>query len=397
MSAVMDFVSALKQETLIDLIISRMAFLPDDSPAEGADLDQCREEQIKICRERLHEIEQLAPVSEPKVNGVPKSSTPPASPPRPVSAPLQPAAQPAAPAAPAAPALEPAPKPAALPATAVKREPTPPKQPSPPPPPKPRPKLRAKPLSPADAAAVQGAAIARILGAPRTLAPRQRLLAVAKLAPAANSPEGQQLLLGFATLLQQDQQAALNLAVAWLYELFLRQCHTLHDPSLQGGRAASDTDESALAASTAAADVYLSALESVFESLISKCAAEDRLPTSKLPPATMLVMEVPVLPERLVVNRLDQMCRISPLWGKVALLTMRELIKSKHALKPVMLRMAIDQLMKMKDPELKSVTMRMLANQVWSMATWIAVGGTRQPVTNFVRHRVCAAEICLCP
>ena len=323
MPSVMEFVKQLPEETLIDVVLSRMPFLPRECPAESVTIEQCLATQRAICAALVNGAAAPAAAA--------RTGTPPATPPsRPPSAP------------------------------AVKGEPSPPPAPAPP---RARPKVRAAPLRPAEAAQMQGAVIRRILAAPPTLNPGLRLRAVAKLAPAANTPEGQELLRGFRSLLASDMDAALELVILWLYTLFLRQCCKLPDPATPG--ADLPISAAAQAAGIDAAAIYLSALESVFQTLADTSSPTDRLATGeRLPPLTKLISEVPLLPEGIVKRRLEHLFSISAAWGRVALATMRKLIQSKHALKPVMLSVAIQQMLHMRDPELQHAAMRMLTNQV---------------------------------
>lgn len=322
---VLEFIGRLDSDTLIELVLSRMAYLPAHSPPADATIKVFLDAQIAACKRH---VEATAPAPAPAPTPAAIASAPAAAPevkPEPVAAILEPTPPPSPPAA------------------------------------RPRPRVRVPQLSAPECEALRGAAIRRILAAPATLAPTQRLRTVAKLAPAANSPEGQELLRGFTALLATDQEAALELAISWLYSLFLNQCRHLQDPARPGHERA--TTDAQQMASVEAAQLYLSALESAFETLYRACGAADRMPVSRLPPVTVLITQVPLLPEGVVRRSLEFLCRLSPAWGKVALLTMRELIKSKHTLKPVMLQLAIEQLLRMRDAELRSGTMRMLANQ----------------------------------
>ena len=114
-----------------------------------------------------------------------------------------------------------------------------------------------------------------------------------------------------------------------------------------------------------AASAYLSALESVISSVCDVTKADDRIGPKRLPPITVLLAEVPLLLEGGLVRRLTWLCDRSPAWGKVALLTMRELIMSKHTRKRVLLSLAISQLLEMQNADLQQSTVRMLANQVY--------------------------------
>ena len=182
---------------------------------------------------------------------------------------------------------------------------------------------------------------------------------VSKLAPAAHTPEGRELLYGFKDLIKEDVAAALNLATTWLYHLFIRQCTRL-PPNIP------EPSERTRSAGTEAATVYLSGLESVLSTLCDHTSARDRTPSDgmKLPPIAVLLTQAPLLPEGIARKRLEWLCTRGSDWGKVALMTMRELIKSKHALKPVVLQLSIKQLLRMQDGDLKASTVRMLANQV---------------------------------
>jgi hypothetical protein len=334
---VLEFVSQLDVDILIELVLSRMAYLPADSPPADATTQSCLDRQVSICRAHVA-------ATNIKAEHTKTSSEPPAPVPS-VPSSLAHSSGPL-PKQGSVPKIEPAPAPARLPS----------------PPPRPRPKLQVLLLPPAEMDALRGGTIRRILSAPRTFASVQRLRMVAKLAPAANTPEGQELLRGFTSLLGNDQEAALELVLSWLFALFRNQCCKLLDPDHTGvERELSDIEKSN---SIDASHVYLSALESVFETLCRASHAEDRMPSNRLPPVTTLVTEVPLLPEGVVRRGLEFLCRLSPQWGKVALLTMRELIKSKHKLKHIMLQLAIEQLLRMRDPDLRSGTMRMLANQV---------------------------------
>ena len=211
---------------------------------------------------------------------------------------------------------------------------------------------------------VQQLAIRRILKAPATLTPELRIAMVAKLAPVPNSPEGHELLSCFKQMLRDNEhRTALDLVTSWLFVLFTRQVKCV-PPSCP------EPSKKALDATTEASNIYLSALESVVQVLIEGCTAEDRLPPKGrekvgLPPVTVLMAEVPLLPEHLAKKRLEHMFALAGSgWGKVALFTMRELIRSKHVLKSVMLQLAIKQVLIMRNGDLKDKAIKMLANQV---------------------------------
>lgn len=336
MSAVTNFVDQLDRNVLVELIISRMVHLPSESPPAHLTPEGCLKLQLERCAAALGpSVDKLEP------------ATPPASPPA-AAAVVAPTAPRPQPDLPAQPPVEPA-APPVRPVT----------------PPKPqrasRPKIQATMPAHNERMMVQQLAVRRILKAPHTLNPALRTAMAAKLAPAADSPEGHELLKCFKELLVTDKRAALDLVLSWLFVLFTRQCArvppTCPEPS-----------QEALDASTKASTIYLSGLESVLRTLLENSSAEDRLPPKGrekgLPPVTVLLTEVPLLPEHMAKKRLEWMFGLGGSWGKVALFAMRELIKSKHVLKPVMLQLAIKQLLIMRDGELKDQAIKMLANQV---------------------------------
>jgi hypothetical protein len=316
MPAVSNFISQLDTYVLVELIISRMVYLPEETPADDLTPEGC----LKLQRDRC-----AAALGSSNMKVEPDDA-PPASPPTVQATPVM-----------------------------VKEEV---KHLSPPPkPPKPsRPQIRATFPSPQDCLFVQSTCVRRILKAPATLAPGLRTAMAAKLAATAASPEGLELLRCFKDMLKTDMRAALDLALSWLFVLFARQCTRL-PPT------APEPSSEAAAASTQAATVYLSGLESILSTLLENTTPEDRLP-NRLPPVTVLLTEVPVLPETIAKKRLEWLFNRGGGWGKVALFAMREVIKSKHVLKPMMLQLAIKQLLVMRDGELKDQTIKMLANQV---------------------------------
>lgn len=325
MRGVVNFVHKIDVDVLIELVISRMANLPSSSPPDTMTTDELLTLQQAACAKTLN---LPGPGSIPSHQPVKSEPTPPASTDTPAPAVTPP------------PELKPAPAPVA-------------------PPVRPPPKLRVPELTADDRQFIQESTIRNILRAPRTLDPALRTAMVAKLAPAAHSPEGRELLFGFKSLIKTDVTAALDLAITWLYHLFIRQCTRLPQN-------VPEPSERTRAAGTEAATVYLSGLESVLSTLCDHTDAKDRTPTRKLPPITVLLTEAPLLPEGIARKRLEWLCTRGSDWGKVALLTMRELIKSKHSLKPVVLQLSIKQLLRMQDGDLKGKTVRMLANQVCS-------------------------------
>lgn len=322
MPGVVNFVHKIDVDVLIELVISRMANFPSSSPPDSMTTAELLTVQQAACAKAL----QLPA-------------------PAPAAVKREPEAQPATiPTLPPIPAPKPEPKPAPPPVA---------------PPPRPPPKLRVTPLSAEDRLFIQESTIRNILQAPPTLDPALRTAMVAKLAPAAHSPEGRELLCGFKNLIKVDVTAALDLVITWLYHLFIRQCTQLPAD-------VPEPSERTRAAGTEAATVYLSGLESVLSTLCDHTDAKDRTPGRRLPPITVLLTEAPLLPEGIARKRLEWLCTRGSDWGKVALLTMRELIKSKHSLKPVVLQLSIKQLLRMQDGDLKGKTVRMLANQVRS-------------------------------
>lgn len=320
MPGVVNFVHKIDVDVLIELVISRMANLPATSPPGSlTTVDQLALQQ-SACARALNLPPPAAPAVKPEAEGDPAPAQPPDT----------------------APAPKPEPTPAPPPVVPAARAP---------------PKLRVTPLSAEDRLFIQESTIRNILRAPPTLCPALRTAMVAKLAPAAHSPEGRELLCGFKNLIKVDVTAALDLVITWLYHLFIRQCTRLPQN-------VPEPSERARAAGTEAATVYLSGLESVLSTLCDHTDAKDRTPGRKLPPITVLLTEAPLLPEGIARKRLEWLCTRGSDWGKVALLTMRELIKSKHSLKPVVLRLSIKQLLRMQDGDLKGKTVRMLANQV---------------------------------
>lgn len=340
-SAVSHFVDKLDGNVLVEVIISRMIHLPSEPPPDHLTPEGCLKLQLDRCSALLGEK------VGPQVSAIATQA------PAPVAA--TPAADQAAPQV-------------KLEEQKALQEPVasvaaPPRVVTPPKPQRaPRPNIHAVMPPRDERMLVQQLAVRRILKAPHTLAPALRTAMAAKLAPAADSPEGHELLRCFKELLSTDKRAALDLVLSWLFVLFTRQCARVPPSCPQPTQAALD-------ASTKASTIYLSGLESVLRTLLENCTAEDRLPSKGrekgLPPVTVLLGEVPLLPEHLAKKRLEWMFALAGTnWGKVALFTMRELIKSKHVLKPVMLQLAIKQLLIMRDGELKDQAIKMLANQV---------------------------------
>ena len=334
MSAVTNFVDKLDVNVLVEVIISRMVHLPSEGPPDHLTPEACLKLQLERCAAALGStVVKLEPV------------TPPASPPAAQAAP-QP--QPGLPAQLAAEPAAPPPRPATpqKPQRAV------------------RPKIRTTGCLQPQRILLQQHAIRRILKAPQTLTPELRIAMASKLAPQPNSPEGHELLTCFKQLLREDQhRTALDLVTSWLFVPFTRQVKCV-PPNCP------EPSQQALDRTTEASNIYLSALESVVQVLIEGCTAEDRLPPTGrekvgLPPVAVLMGEVPLLPEHLARKRLEHMFALSgSSWGKVALFTMRELIRSKHVLKPVMLQLAIKQVLIMRNGDLKDKAIKMLANQV---------------------------------
>jgi hypothetical protein len=357
MKAVSAFVDQLDRNVLVELIISRMRYLPSESPPEHLTSHDCLKLQIDRCTAALaSSAVKLEPIT-------PQPATPPAA---------QTVSSKPEPDVPAKPPVDPAPPPA---------------KPVKPPKPQraPRPKIHVTMPSREERMLVQQLAVRRILKAPQTLTPTLRIAMVAKLAPAADSPEGHELLRCFKELLGTDKRAAIDLVLSWLFVLFTRQCARVPPNCPKPSREALD-------ASTKASTVYLSGLESVLRTLLENSTAEDRLPGTGrdkgLPPVTVLLGEVPLLPELLAKKRLEWMFALTgpsgANWGKVALFTMRELIKSKHVLKPVMLQLAIKQLLIMRDGDLKDQAIKMLANQVRQLAPFCAIALFFCITTSFV-------------
>jgi hypothetical protein len=342
---VQEFANCLDADILIELVLSRMAYLPAESPPAEATAQSYLERQVAICQAHF---DTTSIKSEADNLPRPPLASALSVPSLPEPAPLH-EQEPL-------PKDEPAPAPTRLPSSS----------------PRSSPKLHVPLLPASEIDKLRGGTIRRILSAPRTFAAVQRLRMVAKLAPAANTPEGQQLLQGFTSLLETDKEAALELVLSWLFALFRNQCCKLYDPN--HGDAERELSEVEKSNSFDASHVYLSALESVLETLFRASQAEERMQSNRLPPITTLITEVPLLPEGVVRRRLEFLCRLSSPWGKVALLTMRELIKSKHKLKHTMLQLAIEQLLRMRDADLRSGTMRMLANQVRHFRLYMHVG-----------------------